>query len=244
VNKFDPQNWRKLNSVAVPPGAKKQLKGIESPLLLVRWTRAKHTPAVVGTLESMILSPLGTPATPTQQFNISDIADFYEFWQLQTDGLPYSLIARLDKAAKHSSQLVIWEFLPAIVAPNAIGNNPQNYPLTTNPGVINVSFTAAQAAAASSSTGTVTSVTASISSFVGVIANAARLDGFGVNNSNKVVWVLFSSTSATTAKPSTPVPVGGNFDIPTGYVGAVQLAIAPSAGAISGTIDITEFIAQ
>jgi hypothetical protein len=244
VNKFDPQNWRKHNSLAIPPGAKKQLKGIESPLLLVRWTRAKNTPAMVGILEGMILSPLGTPATPTQQFNISDIQDYYEFWQLQTEGLPYNLIAQIDKAAKHSSQLIIWEFLPAIVAANPASNNQPTIPLTTNPGVINVSFTAGQTPAPTASTGTVSSVPAVPGSFLGAAPNANRLDGFGVNNSNKQIWVLFNATPAAPAKPATPVPVGGNFDIPTGYVGAIQLAIAPGGVAPTGTIEITEFIAQ
>jgi hypothetical protein len=104
-----------------------------------------------------------------------------------------------------------------------------------------VSFTAPQAATPTSNNGAISSPQAVPGSFLGVPPNNARLDGFGVNNSNKTVWVLFAATPAAPAKPATPVPVGGNFDIPTGYVGAIQLAIAPGGAAPTGTIDITEF---
>jgi hypothetical protein len=104
-----------------------------------------------------------------------------------------------------------------------------------------VSFTAPQAAQPTSNNGAITSPQAVSGSFLGALPNPIRLDGFGVNNSNRVVWVLFASTPAAPAKPSTPVPVGGNFDIPTGYVGAIQLAIAPGNAPPTGTIDITEF---
>jgi hypothetical protein len=107
-----------------------------------------------------------------------------------------------------------------------------------------VSFSTPTAATPTSSTGAVTSVPAIPGSFPGVAPNTLRLDGFGVNNSNKTVWVLFAATPATPAKPSTQVPAGGNFDIPTGYVGAIQLAIATGGTAPTGTIDITEFNAQ
>jgi hypothetical protein len=244
VNKFDPQNWRKHYPVAINSGKDQQLMGIESQLLLVRWTRAKNTPAMVGTLKGMILSPFGTPATPTQQFKISDIQDYYEFWQLPTDGLKYNLIAHLEKTARHASQLTIWEFIPLIGAGQSGSNNNNSTQFSNNQGINIVSFTAPSTPASTSNTGSVTSVTAATGSFLGAASNAGRLDGFGVNNSNKTVWVLFSATPAATAKPATQVPVGGNFDIPTGYVGAIQLAIASGGAAPTGTIDITEFIAQ
>jgi hypothetical protein len=75
-------------------------------------------------------------------------------------------------------------------------------------------------------------------------ANANRLEGVIVNNTNKILWVRFSSTSATAAPPSLALAVGGNMDVPDQYVGAINIFIATGGAALTGTITLTEFNAQ
>jgi hypothetical protein len=126
MNKFDIGNWLQYPAVAITPGKGKQLAPeFNSRLLLVRWTRASGTPEMVGELEGMILSPFGTPATPRQQFQISKISDYYEFWNIANDGLPYKLQARNLDGSRYGSQLIIWEFKPLIfTAPMGTVNSP------------------------------------------------------------------------------------------------------------------------
>jgi hypothetical protein len=126
MNKFDLENWIQHPSQGITPGKAKQLvPEFNSRLLLVRWTRASGTPEAVGELEGIILSPFGTPPTPRQQFQISKISDYYEFWNISNDGLPYKLYAKILGSTKFAAQLVIWEFKPLIfTAPMGTVNSP------------------------------------------------------------------------------------------------------------------------
>jgi hypothetical protein len=67
------------------------------------------------------------------------------------------------------------------------------------------------------------------------------VSGLIINNTNRVLWVVFGTGTATAAAPNISVPVGGNIDIPDGYVGAVQGICAGAASNLSGSIQVTEF---
>lgn len=66
-------------------------------------------------------------------------------------------------------------------------------------------------------------LTASVVSVVVVPANPLRSpECLIVNNSNKNMWVTFSTTVATTAPPSIKVIAGGNYDVPGSYTGVIN----------------------
>lgn len=112
-SKFDKANWKQYIPKAILPGRSVVLPNeFTSRLLLVRWTRANNTPETVGEIEAIIKSPFGTPATPRQTFITSTIDDYYEFWNVANDGLPYTISAKLQPNSRTSTQLTIWEFIP------------------------------------------------------------------------------------------------------------------------------------
>jgi hypothetical protein len=85
-----------------------------------------------------------------------------------------------------------------------------------------------------------TTLPASITNVVLMPANPLRVEGYILNNSNRILWVNFAGIPATAAAPNTPIPAnGGNIDIPEWYVGAVNgiwAGPAPTLGA-----DVHEF---
>lgn len=241
--KYDPDSWLKHPKESVYHTARQGnlislSKTYGSPLLLVRWTRSSNTSPVTGRLEAEIISPLGNLAKIAQEFEISTDQQRYQFWQIPNDGLPFKIQARLLQNPKISTQLEIWEYTPLFEGASGIN---QSSTTTNNQGIINVSFSQNPPSPPASDKGVVTSTPAAVGSFAIVPANANRISGFGVNNTSKVVWVSFGTTPAAPSRPSTPVPIGGNFDIPAGYIGAIQAAVAPSTPPVVGTVEMTEF---
>lgn len=106
-----------------------------------------------------------------------------------------------------------------------------------------MSFTPPAAVTQISRAGASTSVPASVGPLALLPASPGdvRINGYGVNNTNKVLWVLFSTTTIGASKPAIPIAVGGNFDIEQGYQGVIQGFIAAGGAAVTGTIDMTEF---
>jgi hypothetical protein len=101
----------------------------------------------------------------------------------------------------------------------------------------------AGSAPSTSSTPTVTTVSAAIVATALLAANANRFQGgFMVNNSNKNMWVAFGLPAVATAVPpnSKVAPNGGNIDIPEGYVGPISAIWENGA---TGSVAITEFVA-
>jgi hypothetical protein len=94
---------------------------------------------------------------------------------------------------------------------------------------------------ATATAGTVGTVPASVASVAISPANANRLGGLIINNTNRVLWVLFNSAVATTASPSVSVPVGGNIDINENYVGEIRGINAGAAAGLTGSIQVLEF---
>ncbi len=244
--KYDPANWLKHSKESVYHTAKQGTlitltKEYLSPLLLVRWTRNNYKEPVFGFLEAEIISPLGTPTRSRQEFEISTNQQHYQFWTVQNDGLPYKLHARLIQNPKLSTQLEIWEYLPLIDSGSGSQNPNNPFQVSNSPGVTIVSFSPPATPPLVSDKGLVSSIPAATGSFGLRPATPARQSGFGFNNSNKTVWILFDTAPAAPAKPASPVPPSGNFDIPQGYVGVIQAAIAAGGAPVTGTIDITEF---
>jgi hypothetical protein len=70
-----------------------------------------------------------------------------------------------------------------------------------------------------------TELTTVIPASIGVVpldpANPARRQGFVKNNSNRNLWVSFSTTPPTAAAPTNLVTPGSNIDIPENYTGPV-----------------------
>jgi hypothetical protein len=115
MDKFDKANWKQYNPKAILPGQSVVLPNeFTSRLLLVRWTRANNTPETVGEIEAIVKSPFGTPATPRQTFRVSEISDYYEFWNVANNGLPYKLSAKLQGNIRVGTQLTIWEYTPPL----------------------------------------------------------------------------------------------------------------------------------
>ena len=106
-----------------------------------------------------------------------------------------------------------------------------------------MSFTPPSTVAQISRVGATSSINASTGPILllPVSPGDVRINGFGVNNTNKVLWVLFAATAIAPSKPAIAIAVGGNFDIEQGYQGVVQGFIAPGGAPVSGTIDMTEF---
>jgi hypothetical protein len=132
MNKFELANWKQYSPKAILPGKSVVLRHeFNSRLLLVRWTRANATPETVGEIEAIIQSPFGTPATPRQTFIVSTIVDYYEFWNVANDGLPYLLSAKLQEKARTGTQLTIWEFTPlSFTSTMGIVNQPNTTDFT------------------------------------------------------------------------------------------------------------------
>jgi hypothetical protein len=133
TDRYDPTNWLKHNRASIyhtgKPGTLIDTgKEYRSPLLFVRWTRSGRPDGeVIGLIEAEIISPLGRPARPSQQFNISTDSEAYQFWTVNNDRLPYRLHARMVDNPKITSQLEIWEFIPLLNLPQSpMGqvNNP------------------------------------------------------------------------------------------------------------------------
>ncbi len=231
-NKFEIANWKQYIPKAILHGRSVVLPNeFTSRLLLLRWTRANNTPEAVGEIEAIIKSPFGTPATPRKTFQISNIADYYEFWNIANDGLPYNLSAKLQGNNRIGTQLTIWEYTPEI----------QFSSITET--TINM-FTAPS-----------TPTPEYKSEFLSVPANIGApmtlppkpLRGGGgrvINNTNKILWVLESDLPIAPAKPAAQLAAGGNYDITEGYKGAVQTMIAPGGAPLApgASVDFTEFV--
>jgi hypothetical protein len=243
--KYDPASWLKHCKESVfrtaRPGTLIELpREYLSAQLLVRWTRGNFPTTVIGSLEAVIISPLGNPTRPRQDFEIVTDRLHYQLWTVNNDGLPYKLHAKHLGNPKLSSQIEIWEYIPLITNPAQPDNQLQ---VSSSQGVTIVSFTPPPAAQQISREGTPISVTAvaGVMSLLPVSPGDLRLNGYGVNNTNKVLWVLFSNNPISAAKPAIAIAIGGNFEIADGYQGVVQGFIAPGGAAVTGTINMTEF---
>jgi hypothetical protein len=68
----------------------------------------------------------------------------------------------------------------------------------------------------------VTTIPANIGPVVLDPANPTRRNGFITNKSNRNMWVVFASTPATAAAPTSLVSPGSNIDIPENYTGVIN----------------------
>lgn len=80
-----------------------------------------------------------------------------------------------------------------------------------------------------------------VASATSVIIAPENLDrvpgGVIVNTSNKQMWFNCTGTAAARSHPNIPIPAGGNFDIPSGYTGAINAIwlASPSGSAVVHT---------
>jgi hypothetical protein len=88
----------------------------------------------------------------------------------------------------------------------------------------------------------VTTIIAATTSTAILAANALRVpEGLIINNSNKNLWVNLAAAAATPNAPSIKVPaLGGTFDIPAGYTGAINGNWEPGGVAITGNCVVYE----
>lgn len=69
----------------------------------------------------------------------------------------------------------------------------------------------------------ITTVATNASAVILRASNSAFAEGFIVNNSNKILYVIFADVPAiTAAAPISSVPAKGNIDIPSNYTGVIQ----------------------